>query len=171
MKATKISIDNAKKDKLFYFLANAIIYREADERCLILKRSATEKVHPNKYCVPGGKLEWNDFDINNPTRMNGDVYDYEEALENLLKREVLEESGIEIHDKFYYINSVGYIRPDEMPVMMQKFTVKYKSGEVKIEEGAFTDYAWINKEEILSFDCIDGIKEEVIKAISLYKNL
>jgi len=57
MKATKISIDNAKKDKLFYFVANVIIYRSSDKKCLILKRSETEKVHPSKYCVPGGKLE------------------------------------------------------------------------------------------------------------------
>jgi len=57
MKALKISLDNAKKDKLFYFVANVIIYRDSDKKCLILKRSETEKVHPNKYCVPGGKLE------------------------------------------------------------------------------------------------------------------
>jgi 8-oxo-dGTP pyrophosphatase MutT (NUDIX family) len=57
MKALKISLDNAKKDKLFYFVANVIIYRDSDKKCLILKRSETEKVHPSKYCVPGGKLE------------------------------------------------------------------------------------------------------------------
>ncbi|HRZ29879.1 MAG TPA: hypothetical protein P5052_04025 [Candidatus Paceibacterota bacterium] len=57
MKALKISLDNAKQNKLFYFVANVIIYRDSDKRCLILKRSSTEKVHPDKYCVPGGKLE------------------------------------------------------------------------------------------------------------------
>jgi len=57
MKAEKISLDNAKQNKLFYIVANVVIYRESDQRCLILKRSETEKVHPSKYCVPGGKLE------------------------------------------------------------------------------------------------------------------
>jgi len=57
MKAENISLDNAKQNKLFYIVANVVIYRESDQRCLILKRSETEKVHPSKYCVPGGKLE------------------------------------------------------------------------------------------------------------------
>ncbi len=171
MKAEKISLENAKENKLFYFVANLIIYRESDKRCLILKRSDEEKVHPGKYCVPGGKLEWKNFDLNKPTRMNGDVYDFEGALENLLRREVSEESGLEVENDFYYINSVGFIRPDGIPVMMQKFTAKYRSGEVKLEQGAFTDHAWVNKKEISKFDCIGGIKEEVIKAIDLFNQL
>jgi 8-oxo-dGTP pyrophosphatase MutT (NUDIX family) len=168
MKADKISLDNAKSNNLFYFVANVIIFRESDNRCLILKRSETEKVHPSKYCVPGGKLDWSDLDISNPTRMNGDVHDFEDALEKLLQREAKEECGLEIEDKPFYINSVGYIRPDGVPVMMLKFVAKYKSGEVEIEDGAITDYAWVNEEEIKNYDCIDGIKEEVTYAISLF---
>jgi 8-oxo-dGTP pyrophosphatase MutT (NUDIX family) len=168
MKAEKISLENAKENKLFYFVANLIIYRESDHRCLILKRSNEEKVHAGKYCVPGGKLEWENFDLKSPTRMNSDVYDFEGALENLLRREVFEESGLEVESEFYYINSVGFVRPDGIPVMMQKFTAKYKTGEVQLEQGAFTDYAWVNKDEVIEFDCIDGVKEEIIKAINLF---
>jgi len=84
MPAEKISLNNAKEDKLFYFVANAVVYRESDGRCLILKRSEREKVHPGKYCVPGGKLEWQMLDIKNPTRFNGDVLDFEDTVENLL---------------------------------------------------------------------------------------
>jgi 8-oxo-dGTP pyrophosphatase MutT (NUDIX family) len=143
MKAEKISIDNAKKNKLFYFVANVVIYRESDKRCLILKRDEREKVHPGKYAVPGGKLEWKDLDMDNPTRMNGDVFDFEDAVENLLKRETLEEAGIEIQDYLEYINSVSFIRPDETPVILVKFAAKYKRGKVKPEKGAFVDYAWV----------------------------
>src|SRR3989344_7896336 len=96
MPAEKISIDNAKKDKLFYFVANVVVFREEDCRCLILKRSKREKVHPGKYAVPGGKLEWTNLDVNNPTRINGEVLDFENAVEDLLKREVKEEAGKEI---------------------------------------------------------------------------
>lgn len=56
MPAKKISIDNAKVGKLFYFVANVVVYRESDKKCLILKRDEREKVHPEKYAVPGGKL-------------------------------------------------------------------------------------------------------------------
>jgi len=167
MPAKKISIDNAKKKKLFYFVANAVIFRESDKRCLILKRDEREKVHPGKYAVPGGKLEWKDLDIDNPTRLNGEVLDYENAVIELLKREVFEEAGVEIHDEIFYINSVAFIRPDETPVVMIKFAVKYKSGEVKPEKGAFTEYTWVNEEEIKKFDCIKGIKEEVFQTIKL----
>src|SRR3989338_6169147 len=110
MPAKKISLDNAKPNKLFYFVANVVVYRESDKRCLILKRSETEKVHPEKYCVPGGKLEWKDMDLNNPTRLNGDVLDYENAVEELLKREVFEEAGIEIESGLHYLNSVAFVR-------------------------------------------------------------
>ncbi len=171
MKVKKISLDNAKQNKLFYIVANVVIYRESDQRCLILKRSETEKVHPGKYCVPGGKLEWEDLDIANPTRMNGDVLDYENQIEKLLKRETLEEANIEINDELVYINSVAFIRPDETPVVLIKFAAKYLSGDVKFEERSFTDFAWVNTDEVKNYDCIKGIPDEIEKTISLFKKL
>ncbi len=165
MPANKISLDSAKKEKLFYFVANVVVYRESDGRCLILKRSEREKVHPNKYAVPGGKLEWKDLDLNNPTRINGDVLDYENAVEELLKREVFEEAGIEIESDLKYINSVAFIRPDEIPVILVKFVAKYKKGDVKLEAGSFTDFVWVNENEVKNYVCIKGIAEEVKYAI------
>lgn len=168
MPANKISLQNAKENKLFYFVANAIIYRESDGRCLLLKRSETEKVHPGKYCVPGGKLEWEQLDLAKPTRINGDVLDFEDAVEELLKREIREEAGIDIDNDFRYINSVAFIRPDEIPVILIKFAVKYKSGEVDPEKGAFTDFAWVNADEIRNYECIKGIPEEIVRTIELF---
>lgn len=167
MPASEISLDQAKQNKLFYFVANVIVYREEDKRCLILKRHEREKTHPNKWAVCGGKMEWSDLPIDNPTRMNGEVIDFENAIESLLKREAEEESGLKIHDTIKYINNVAFIRPDAVPVVMIKFVAEYKSGEIKLEEGGFTDYAWVNAEEIKDYDCILGIKEEVAKAIKL----
>src|SRR3989344_2156219 len=157
MPASKISIDNAKKDKLFYFVANVVVYRDSDKRCLILKRDEREKVHPGRYGVPGGKLEWENLPIYKPTRVNGDVLDFENAIEDLLKREAREEAGIEIGDEFFYINSVAFVRPDETPVILVKFAGKYKSGDIVLEKGSFTDYKWVNAEEVKQYDCIDGI--------------
>lgn len=168
MPAEKISLKNAKENKLFYFVANVVVYREADSRCLILKRSAREKVHPGKYAVPGGKLEWNQLDITKPTRMNGDVIDFEGAVEKLVARETKEEAGIEIHPDLRYLNSVAFVRPDEIPVILVKFAAKYKGGEVKPEAGAFDDFVWVNKEEVRNYDCIDGICDEVVKTIELF---
>lgn len=169
MPAEKISLKNAKEDKLFYFVANVVVYRESDGRCLVLKRSEKEKIHPGKYCVPGGKLEWGQLDIARPTRLNGDVLDFEDAVEELLAREVREEAGIDIERNLKYINSVAFVRPDEIPVILVKFAAKYKDGEVHPEQGDFEDYAWVNEEEVEKYDCIKGIPEEVALAIKLFK--
>ncbi len=170
MLANKISLDKAKQDKLFYFVSNVIIYRDSDKRCLILKRHEREKVHPNKYAVPGGKLEWTNLPIKNPSRINGDVLDYESAVESLLAREVKEEAGIEIETKLYYINSVAFVRPDGIPVILIKFATKYKSGSVVLEKDAFTNHAWVNEKEIDNYDCIQGIKEEIKQTIEMFNN-
>jgi len=169
MAADKISLDNAKKNKLFYFVANVVIFRESDGRCLVLKRSEREKVHPGRYCVPGGKLEWENLDFNHPTRLNGDVLDWENAIEELLFREAKEEAGVEIEKDLEYINNVAFVRPDEIPVILVKFAARYKGGEVKLEEEGFTDYAWVNAEEVKNYPCIDGVAEEVAKVIEIFK--
>lgn len=66
---------------------------------------------------------------------------------------------------------MAFIRPDEIPVVLIKFAAKYKSGNVKLEQGAFTDYAWVNSSEVKNYKCIDGIQEEVSQTIKLFKTL
>ena len=165
--AKKISLDEAKPAKLFYFVANVMVYRASDRKWLLLKRHEREKVHPGKYAMPGGKLEHKDLDINIPTRMNDDVIDFENALEDLLHREVKEEAGIEIKEPFLYVNSVAFIRPDGIPVILLKFAAEYKSGEIELEEDAFTDHAWVSSEETKKLDTIKGIPEEIAEASKL----
>ncbi|MFA6415953.1 MAG: NUDIX domain-containing protein [Candidatus Paceibacterota bacterium] len=168
MTASKISLDQAKTDKLFYFVANVVVYRDSDQKCLILKRDEREKVHPGRWAVPGGKLEWQDLNISKPTRINGEVLDFEHAVEDLLKREAHEEAGIEIEGKLQYINSNAFIRPDGIPVVLVKFAARYRSGEVVPEPGAFTDFAWVDESEVKNYPCIDGIAEEVTETIRLF---
>ena len=73
-----------------------------------------------------------------------------------------------IESDLYYINSVTFIRPDETPVVLVKFAVKHKRGEVVPEKGGFTDFAWVNETEIENYECIKGIKEEVRKTIKIF---
>jgi 8-oxo-dGTP pyrophosphatase MutT (NUDIX family) len=168
MPAEHISLEHAKTDKLFYFVANVVVVRESDKRCLLLKRSDSEKVHPGKYAVPGGKLEWTDLDPANPSRINGDVLDFENAVEELLKRETREEAGIEIKGPFAYINSVAYIRPDGIPVVMVKLAALYAGGEVRLEPAAFSGYTWVNTNEARDLPCIAGIQAELESAIGIF---
>jgi 8-oxo-dGTP pyrophosphatase MutT (NUDIX family) len=166
--ASKISVDAAKPDKLFYFVCTVIPYRRADGRCLILKRDEREKVHPGKWGVPGGKLEHGDLDLANPTRMNGDVIDFEGAVADLLRREAKEEANIELGSDFRLLGDVVFVRPDGIPVVMLQFGGEYAGGEVKPEVGAFTEAAWVNADEVKDYDCIDGIQEEVARTIALF---
>lgn len=168
MSAAAISLDKAKSDKLFYFVATVIVYRPADGRCLILKRSERETVHPGKWGIPGGKLEWRDLDPVKATRLNGDVVDFEHAVEDLLAREAMEEAGVTVGRDIRYVNSVAYIRPDGVPSLLVEFAAPYLGGEVRIDEHDFSDYAWVNADEIKAYDCIMGIPEEVGRAIAAY---
>ena len=165
----EISISNAKENKLFYIVANVVVYKESNITCLILKRSEREIAHPGKYGVIGGKLEWDDLDIKKPDHINGDILDFHNVLEKLLIRETQEEAGITLEPNFKYLHSKGFIRPDGIPVVLIKFTAKYKSGDVILEKDAFTDFAWVNEKNIKNYICIDGIQEEVKESINLWK--
>ncbi|MCP6756629.1 NUDIX domain-containing protein, partial [Klebsiella pneumoniae] len=81
----------------------------------------SEIVHPGKWAIPGGKLEWEDMDINNPSGKNDSVIYFQDMLEKLLHREVAEEAGIEIHDDLRYLKSIAFVRPDGVPVMFVSF--------------------------------------------------
>lgn len=164
--ANKISLDKAKQDKLFYFVVNVVVYRESDGRCLLLKRHEREVVHPGKWCVPGGKLEWANLDLAKPHDMHDDVPAFEYIAEALSVREVKEEAGIEIQLPLHYLRSVAFVRPDGIPVVLMVFAVKYAGGEVVPQAGDFTDHAWVNAQEVVGYDCIEGVKEEVERAMS-----
>lgn len=154
-----INLENAKQDKLFYFAPTVVVYRNSDGRCLILKRHEREIVGGGQWSVPGGKLERSDL----PEQVNRN------ALENLLTRETREESGLELVPEFKYLRSLTFVRPDGIPVITLSFAARYKAGEVVLEEGSFTDYAWVNETEVLAYDCLGAIKEEVAQAIASFR--
>lgn len=168
MPASKVTVAEAKPDKLFYFVCTVIPYRKEDGKCLILKRDEREKVHPGKWGVPGGKLEHGDLDLQNPTRMNGDVADFEGMVRELLRREAKEEANIELGDDFRLLGDIVFVRPDGIPVVMLQFGAEYAGGQVKPEVGAFTEAAWVDAEEVKKYDCIDGIHNEVARTIELF---
>ncbi len=166
----QISLAKAKPNKLFYVVATAVVYREADGRCLILRRSERETVHPGKWSVPGGKLEWGDLELRRSHAANDHLEWDPGVLKRLVKREVKEEAGLEINDEIRHIDDLVFIRPDGIPVMLMKFAVRYKSGEVKLEQNAFTDSAWINETELENYSCIGGVPEEIRAAIRIFSN-
>lgn len=133
--------------------STAIIHK--DGKYLIVKRSSDKDVFPNRWYVPGGGLETDDY-INTP-KTTPDAWYY--AVENSLKREIKEEVDLEVGKLNYLLDAV-FIRPDGIPVVVFSYYCDYKSGEVKLNEEN-VDYKWVSFEEAKNYDLIEGILEEI----------
>ena len=168
MPAKKISLDSAKPDKLFYVVVTVVPVRRSDGKALILKRSERETVHPGRFGVVGGKLEHVNLNLSKPSHVNGDTLDFYNAIPELAAREAKEEAGINVGGDLKYISSLVFVRPDAVPVVLLEFAAEYTGGEVILEKGAFSDYAWVNAEEVKQYETIDGIDEEVAIAVKLF---
>ena len=162
----KLDLAKAKTNKLFYFVSTGVIYHPKRKKCLILQRSRKEIVHPLIWGVVGGKMEWEDLKNNPVTRMNRDVPNWEGLVEKQLFREAEEESGLKVTDP-RFLETVVFIRPDDVPVVCIKFALKYKSGKVKIPLD-FEDWAWVDYEESKKYQCMLGIPKEIEKTIQMY---
>lgn len=133
--------------------STAIIHK--DGRYLIVKRSSGKTVFAGRWYVPGGGLEKEDY-INTP-KTTPDAWYY--AVENSLKREIKEETGLEV-GKLNFLLDCVFIRPDGIPVVVLSYWCEYKSGEVKLNEEN-DDYKWVTFEEAKNYDLIEGILEEI----------
>lgn len=160
-----ISLDKAKPVKLFYVVATGVIYR--DGKCLILQRSKKQVAHPGIWGPVGGKLEHKDLRATPPTRMNGEVTDWEHMIELLLVREAKEESSLDVYD-FRYLDSVVFVRPDGIPVVCVKYGCRAKPGEVIMPPDEFQAFAWVDEKTVDSYQCILGVPDEVRKTIGIF---
>jgi len=144
---------NYDKNKLHYIVVTGILVDE-NGKFLITKRAGWEKAFPNKWTVPGGKLEVLDYAL----KQKDTSEHWYNVLENVLKREILEEVGLEIMD-IDYVTSMVYIRPDNIPCLIISLWAKPKTKEVKLCN-ALTDFKWVDLEETKNYDLIEGIYEE-----------
>ncbi len=152
------------KDKELHRVdVTAIIYK--DGKYLITKRAPNKKRFPNKWTVPGGGLEVDDY-INTPVSTKSNQWYY--AIEKTLRREVKEEVSLEI-EKPEYLLDLTFIRPDGQPCVVLSYYAKYKSGVVKLDEDS-VDYKWVTLEEAKSYDIIDGIWEEIEMVDKILRN-
>jgi len=130
-----------------------------DGKYLITKRASTKKRFPDKWTVPGGKLETDDY-INIPK--DTEFYWYN-VLEKVLKREVKEEVGVGIGN-IEYITSLSTIHSDGNPSLVISCMAEYISGKIKLQKDETYDFAWVNLKEANKYDLIDGIYDELVMA-------
>ena len=141
------------KNLLHYIVVTGILVKNG--KYLIAKRAEWEKAFPGRWTVPGGKLEVLDYVL----RKKDTASHWYNVLEDLLKREVMEEVDLEIQG-IGYITSLVYLREDKIPCLIISLFAEPKSSEVKLCS-ALTEFAWVSLEETKNYDLIEGIYEEL----------
>ena len=122
---------------------------------LIAKRSPDEKAFPNKWCVPGGKLEMKDY-IDRPKDTN---FAWHNVCEHVLIREIKEEVNLEIKN-IRYLTNLTFVRPDGIPTLVISLFADHHKGEVELCKD-LTCHAWVNLEEAEKYDLIEGIYDQI----------
>ena len=143
------------KNLTHYIVVTGILINK-EGKFLITKRAGWEKAFPGRWTVPGGKLEALDYVL----REKDTPHHWYNILENLLKREIIEEVGIDIRD-IDYVTSMIYIRPDKIPCLIISLFAECVSEDVRLCN-ALTEYAWVDLEEAKNYDLIEGIYDELV---------
>ena len=143
------------KNQVHYVSATAILVNK-EGKFLIAKRAEWEKAFPDKWTVPGGKLEVLDYVL----REKDTSSHWYNILEELIKKEVREEVGLEIKN-IGYITSLIYIRSDKIPSLIISFYAEPVNELNPQLCSALTEYKWVSLEEAKNYDLIEGICEEL----------
>lgn len=130
------------EDKKHIVAVSAIIRNKTGDRVLVVKRGRNEVAYPGKWAFPGGKVERG------------------QTVTDALKREIMEEVGLEIEDNWSFLNDYTFMRPDGHNVVGMNFLARAKTDNVRLS-GDFEDFRWVTPEEFESLDCIEGMREEV----------
>jgi 8-oxo-dGTP pyrophosphatase MutT (NUDIX family) len=164
--------EKIKDRELHRVTTTTLVYKKVDKDTtyLITKRAAHKKAHPNMWTIPGGGLTVDDY-IDTPQSEHGENLWYD-VLEKSLKRELKEESGLEI-GKPELLVDLTFIRPDGIPVICFSCYAPFISGEVNIgndPEGDTVDFAWVTLDEAKNYDLIPGIWDEIRQVDEILKS-
>lgn len=148
--------------KAHYITVTGII-RNSEGKYLICKRGPNEKTFPNKWCVPGGKLEKGDF-VNDPK----DTSDHWlNVFEKTLQREIIEETTLKIKN-IGYVSNLAFIRPNGFSTLIISLYAEHDEGEVKLNQDELVDYKWVTIEEARDYDLIANIHEQMQKVDNIF---
>jgi 8-oxo-dGTP pyrophosphatase MutT (NUDIX family) len=155
------------KQKTNYISITGIIRKKENgqNKYLICKRSPNEKAFPNKWCVPGGKIEQKDF-INTPKDTKDHWLD---IFEKTLKKEIFEETNLRIKN-IEYVSSLVFIRPNGFSTIIVSLYADYDSGEVELDKTELVEYAWVDLKEAKNYDLIENIYEQICEVEKKYES-
>ncbi len=141
------------KNQVHYITVTGILVK--DGTYLIAKRAGWEKAFPNKWTVPGGKVKVLDYAL----KQKDTKEHWYNVLEEVLRREVVEETGLDIKN-IGYVTSMVYIRSDGIPCLIVSLFAEPATDKITLSP-ELTEYAWVTLAEAKKHDLIEGIYEEL----------
>lgn len=151
--------------ELHRITVTALVYKP-DFSYLVVKRAMHKIVMPDKWTIPGGGLNVDDYINTSPSTRGANQWCG--VLEKSIRREIMEEVNLEI-GKPEFLTDLTFIRPDNIPVLCLSYFAPYISGEVKLDDEA-TDFAWITADKVEDYDFIDGIAGEIEEVDEILKS-
>ena len=107
-----------------------------DGRYLVIVRGAEETHAPGALALPGGKVE--------------NASSADNVLEETIRREVAEETGVEVYDDLEYVESSAFITDGGEPAVDVVFLCRYKSGTPTVADpGEVAAIRWMTVQEVL----------------------
>lgn len=116
-----------------------------DGKILVLKRSCEEDVYAELWDIPGGKIE------------------YGEKIIDGIKREVFEETGLDVDVEFRPWSVWSFMTPaKERQTVGITLLAKYVGGNVKLSS-EHTEYRWIDPAKFVDLPADLSLKAEIAK--------
>ena len=133
-------------EKFYVILAVAGFIKNPNNEILIVKKAEGEKVDGGLWTVPGGKI------------------DPQEEIIDGLKRELYEEVGLEISGYKWIGEDV--FESNKYWYHGQHFLCTVDTSSAVILEKNLTEYKWISKKEIESYQFHPNIKKRLLEILS-----
>ena len=132
-------------------LVNGVVFK--DNEVLISRRSPDEKHEPGRWTIPGGKVDESEEIVFN-------------ILEKTLKREIKEETGVEVKKDFQLVTNNNFYRSTGQHVVAIVFKCKWESGEPKPLDDT-VECEWATKEEVRDKNFPPNVKDYILKAFKI----
>ncbi|MFC0476793.1 NUDIX hydrolase [Robertmurraya beringensis] len=132
---------------MFAINVEGLIIKE--NKVLIGRRSLNEEHAGGMLSLIGGTVE-----------QEGNTND---ILENTLKREIMEETGLEVSN-FKYVNNTSFVTKSGINVINIVFSCEWKSGEAVVkDQDEVSELIWMTFDEIINnesspFYLVDSVK-------------
>jgi len=141
-------------DDMHFVSVIGIVHKEG--KYLLCKRCDDEISYPSKWCLPGGKIDREDF-----VGMKKDTEEHWfDILEHVLKREIKEETDLVV-ENLRYVSSAVSLRRNGRSYIVITFLCDYMSGEVKLDPKELDRFEWIGSDNIEDFDIISNDKVQL----------